>query len=177
MSHHQIECSDCGAWITDWHWNTSATPPQSTVDVFKCSLNDSMQNIPSSIPPPHRNFLMYKHCKTFPRLLSPTPCENNRFLLLANKSTAIQVDSRIALWSTCGKRVYFQGKRGETVVLSRQVIRQNTGIPAAAATGVWEQAVWGHPAVGFWGVFFNLTLKEVYFLNWFSLECLRAHVF
>eukprot|EP00063_Salmo_salar_P041969 XP_014016804.1 PREDICTED: N-acetyllactosaminide beta-1,3-N-acetylglucosaminyltransferase 4 isoform X1 [Salmo salar] len=164
---------------TDWHWNTfaSTTPPlaQPTVDVFKCSLNDSMQNIPSSVPPPHRNFLMYKHCRTFPRLLSPTPCENDLFLLLAIKSTAIQVDRRIALRSTWGKRGYVQGKRVKLLFLVGKSLDRIQGFLLQQLLE-WESRQFGDILQwDFEDSFFNLTLKEVHFLNWFTLECQWAH--
>lgn len=164
---------------TDWHWNTfaSTTPPlaQPTVDVFKCSLNDSMQNIPSSVPPPHRNFLMYKHCRTFSRLLSPTPCQNDLFLLLAVKSTAIQVDRRSALRNTWGKKGYVQGKNVKLLFLVGKSSDTIQGYPLQQVLE-WESRQFGDILQwDFDDSFFNLTLKEIHFLKWFSLECRWAH--
>ncbi|KAK6325113.1 hypothetical protein J4Q44_G00044550, partial [Coregonus suidteri] len=150
---------------TDWHWNTSTsttpTRSQSTVDVFNCSLNDTMNNIPSSIPPTHHNFLMYKHCRTFPRLLSPTPCQNDVFLLLAIKSTAIQVDRRIALRSTWGKKGYVQGKMVKLLFLVGKSSDKIQGYPLQKVLE-WESRQFGDILQwDFEDSFFNLTLKEV----------------
>nr|XP_046175791.1 N-acetyllactosaminide beta-1,3-N-acetylglucosaminyltransferase 4-like [Oncorhynchus gorbuscha] len=163
---------------TDGRRNTSpsAIPPQSqsAVDVFKCSRNDTM-NISSSIPPTHRNFLMYKHCRTFSRLLSPTPCQNDLFLLLAVKSTAIQVDRRSALRNTWGKKGYVQGKKVKLLFLVGKSSDTIQGYPLQQVLE-WESRQFGDILQwDFDDSFFNLTLKEIHFLKWFRLECRWAH--
>uniref|UniRef100_A0AAY5JYX0 Hexosyltransferase n=2 Tax=Esox lucius TaxID=8010 RepID=A0AAY5JYX0_ESOLU len=158
---------------SEWYWKATAhiTPPQPTKHVVECSVDNGMQNIPSHLPAPHRNFLMYKHCRKFPRLLSPTPCENDLFLLLAIKSTAIQVDRRIALRSTWGKRGYIEGKRVKLLFL---VGKSSDRIQEYSLQQLleWESRQFGDILQwNFKDTFFNLTLKEVHFLDWFSLEC------
>ncbi|KAJ7994276.1 hypothetical protein DPEC_G00264210 [Dallia pectoralis] len=159
---------------SEWNWLIpafTAASPQTTKVVEMCSPENGMQDIPSHIPASHQTFLRYKHCRSFPRLLSPTPCENDLFLLMAIKSTAIQVDRRIALRSTWGKRGYIQGKRVKLLFLVGKSSDRIQEYPLQQLLE-WESRQFGDILQwDFHDSFFNLTLKEIHFLNWFSLEC------
>ncbi|KPP61088.1 UDP-GlcNAc:betaGal beta-1,3-N-acetylglucosaminyltransferase 4-like [Scleropages formosus] len=148
---------------------------QDTKDNFTCSgKNDSLEGLPKGIPELHRNFLQYKHCRSFPRLLTPTACEDDLFLLLAIKSTAIQVDRRMALRGTWGKQGIIEGKQVKLVFLVGQSPDTVKGYSLQKLLEYENKQFGDILQWDFLDSFFNLTLKEVHFLRWFSQECQAA---
>ncbi|KAI1901192.1 hypothetical protein AGOR_G00057650 [Albula goreensis] len=119
-------------------------------------------------------FLRYKHCRTFRQLLSPKACSNDLFLLMAIKSTAAQIDRRAALRSTWGREGLFSGLRVQLVFLLGRSMDRVGGHPLQPLLHYESRQFGDILQWDFDDSFFNLTLKEVHFLNWFSRECRTA---
>ncbi|KAG9330204.1 hypothetical protein JZ751_026108 [Albula glossodonta] len=141
---------------------------------LECRNNGSLLQIPNGIPVLHQLFLQYKHCRTFRQLLSPKACSNDLFLLMAIKSTAAQIDRRAALRSTWGREGLFSGMRVQLVFLLGRSMDRVGGHPLQPLLHYESRQFGDILQWDFDDSFFNLTLKEVHFLNWFSRECRTA---
>ncbi|XP_041956667.1 N-acetyllactosaminide beta-1,3-N-acetylglucosaminyltransferase 4-like isoform X1 [Alosa sapidissima] len=154
--------------------NPSLTVPGPFQENFTCSVNDSTVIIPSHLPQLHQEFLRYRHCRAFPALLSPSPCEDDLYLLLAIKSTATQVERRAALRDTWGHAGRIQGRRVKLVFLMG---RSHDKVESYKLQPLLEWESRRYADIMQWDFadsFFNLTLKEVRFLSWFSGSCSSA---
>lgn len=148
--------------------------PEPFQEDFTCSVNDSSVIIPPHLPQPHQEFLRYRHCRVFPTLLTPSPCEDDLYLLLAIKSTAAQIERRAVLRDTWGRAGRIRGRRVKLVFLMG---RSNDKVQSYGLQPLleWESARYGDILQwDFVDSFFNLTLKEVRFLSWFSRSCRSA---
>ncbi|KAK1156411.1 N-acetyllactosaminide beta-1,3-N-acetylglucosaminyltransferase 4-like [Acipenser oxyrinchus oxyrinchus] len=146
-------------------------PPKPT---FKCISNVSDAEIPKNYPELHRLFLKYKGCRTFPTLLEPKRCDGDLHLLLAIKSTAINVDRRAAIRSTWGKEGLIKGKKTKLVFLLGQSKDRVKSQPLQQLLAYENREFGDILQWGFVDNFFNLTLKEVHFLSWFTRKCSSA---
>ncbi|XP_062393931.1 N-acetyllactosaminide beta-1,3-N-acetylglucosaminyltransferase 4-like [Sardina pilchardus] len=138
---------------------------------FTCSADDS---VPSHLSQQFQEFLRYSHCRAFPTLLSPSPCENDLYLLLAVKSTAAQVERRSALRDTWGQAGRVQGRRVKLVFLLARSHDQVHGHNIQTQLERENRRYADILQWDFMDVFFNLTRKEIGFLSWFSRECRSA---
>ncbi|XP_048832326.1 N-acetyllactosaminide beta-1,3-N-acetylglucosaminyltransferase 3-like [Brienomyrus brachyistius] len=174
-------------------FSTNEQPPQNHIPMparkfsyhwEPCTRNDSAHSIPgfSTLPGHIQNFLYYRHCRHFPMLLDvphlcgATPEESaNVFLLLVIKSSPLNYDRREVLRKTWAKerlqdgvwirRVFLSGvfgsgeeqrKLNKLLWLEHQ---ENNDILQ------WD----------FNDSFFNLTLKQVLFLEWMMRNCPQVH--
>ncbi|XP_048836925.1 N-acetyllactosaminide beta-1,3-N-acetylglucosaminyltransferase 4-like isoform X1 [Brienomyrus brachyistius] len=142
---------------------------------YKCvPKNDSEESIPQHLPEAHREFLRFRHCRLFRKLQSPTDCEGDLFLLLAIKSTAVQIDRRMALRSTWGKYGIVGGKRVKLVFLMGRSKDMVKGYMLQRLLEYENEQFGDILQWDFADTFFNLTLKEIHFLRWFSTKCQTA---
>uniref|UniRef100_A0A667Y354 Hexosyltransferase n=2 Tax=Myripristis murdjan TaxID=586833 RepID=A0A667Y354_9TELE len=169
--------------------------------VFKMALsNDSLANLPdwlndtgpldpcepdrrvstqiwdyNSLPQRFQDFLLHMRCRTYPMLINQLHvCDKKPYLLLAIKSLAPHFDRRQAIRESWGR----------AGVLANRVIATVFLLGNATATDHFPDLSWMldheaelHKDLLQWDyrdTFFNLTLKEVLFQQWFSQHCPHA---
>ncbi|NXN99434.1 B3GN3 acetylglucosaminyltransferase, partial [Rhinopomastus cyanomelas] len=156
------------------------SPPSQNVSTpAPCEANRSVANISGfeELPGHVQDFLRYRHCRSFPLLLSiPYKCGGPQespkvSLLLAIKSSPINYSRRQAIRRSWGQERTFQGasiRRVFLVGVSPDVRR----IPMLNRLLRLEQRQ--HQDVLQWDfhdTFFNLTLKQVLFHAWLEENC------
>lgn len=150
--------------------------------VPKCEANMLVADIKdfSSLPDALKNFLYYRHCRTFPLLLDlPDKCgRDNRykevFLLLVIKSSPLNYDRREVLRKTWAKerlhkgmwirRIFILGTSGsanEKKKLNRLLTEEQKDFNDILQ---WD----------FNDMFYNLTLKQMLFYGWMERNCPNA---
>ncbi|KAM8771884.1 N-acetyllactosaminide beta-1,3-N-acetylglucosaminyltransferase 2-like isoform 2-T2 [Acanthopagrus schlegelii] len=129
----------------------------------------------SSLPQHFQDFLLHMHCRTYPMLINqPHICDDKPFLLLVVKSLIPHFDRRQAIRETWGRAGVFANRTVATVFLL------GNSSPDDHLPDLLEML--GHEAKlhkdilqwDYRDTFFNLTLKEVLFLEWFSQSCPHA---
>ncbi|XP_034539495.1 N-acetyllactosaminide beta-1,3-N-acetylglucosaminyltransferase 3-like [Notolabrus celidotus] len=164
---------------------TPETPITSPTHMFSwatCKQNKSAASIEgfSSLPGHIKDFLYYRNCRHFPMILDlPDKCggvdrSSDVFLLLVIKSSPQSHDRREILRKTWAKerlqngvwirRIFLTGKTGsgfETKRLNRVLELEHSQYKDILQ---WD----------FTDTFFNLTLKQVLFLNWMERNCPKA---
>nr|XP_055072576.1 UDP-GlcNAc:betaGal beta-1,3-N-acetylglucosaminyltransferase 7-like [Misgurnus anguillicaudatus] len=166
-------------------WNKSMERPAvpTTWDIIRsnCRANPNLSsqewfmNLESNF----QQFMLYRHCRYFPMLINhPEKCAGDIDLLIVIKSVITQHDRREVIRQTWGKEQTVGGKRIKTVFLlgvsSNQEERANH-----QKLLEYEDQIYGDILQwDFMDSFFNLTLKEIHFLKWFSMYCRNArHIF
>ncbi|XP_037530422.1 N-acetyllactosaminide beta-1,3-N-acetylglucosaminyltransferase 3 [Nematolebias whitei] len=148
----------------------------------KCQLNTSAHNITefATLPQNIQDFLYYRHCHHFPMLLDlPEKCggvykSEQVFLLLVIKSSPHNYDRREVLRKTWAKermhngvwirRIFISGTSGD----GYEKERLNTLLEL-------EQREFGDILQwDFSDTFYNLTLKQILFLEWMERNCPNA---
>lgn len=159
------------------------SPPTPAAFAWKaCEQNASAANITGFDPLPAniKDFLYYQHCRHFPLLLdSPNKCggadgSNEVFLLLVIKSSPSNYERREVLRKTWARdrqhggawirRLFISGTTGE-------------GFHKARMNKLLELEQQEHNDIVQWDftdTFFNLTLKQVLFLQWRDKNCPNA---
>ncbi|KAM4549214.1 N-acetyllactosaminide beta-1,3-N-acetylglucosaminyltransferase 3-like [Odontesthes bonariensis] len=149
----------------------------------KCQQNCTAANITgfATLPQNIKDFLYYRHCRHFPMLLDlPDKCggadkSGEVFLLLAIKSSPINYERREVLRKTWAKerlsngvwirRIFISGTSGDGF----QKERLNKLLEL-------EQREYGDILQwDFSDTFYNLTLKQILFLEWIERNCPKVH--
>lgn len=149
----------------------------------KCERNRSVEQIQnfSSLPDNIKDLLYYRHCRHFPMLLDvPKKCggangSSDVFLLLVIKSSAANYDRREVLRKTWAKerlsngvwirRIFISGTMGTGYEKKR--LNQLLKLEQSKYNDIiqWD----------FKDSFYNLTLKQMLFLEWMERNCPHAH--
>ncbi|XP_068563639.1 N-acetyllactosaminide beta-1,3-N-acetylglucosaminyltransferase 3-like isoform X2 [Cebidichthys violaceus] len=148
----------------------------------RCQRNKSAANIPgfSSLSGVIKDFLYYRHCRHFPMLLDlPDKCGGvdksaEVFLLLVIKSSPVNYDRREVLRKTWAKERLHNG------VWIRRIFTtgtMNTGFEKERLNKLLELEQQEYNDILQWDfneVFYNLTLKQILFLEWMERNCPNA---
>ncbi|NXW85315.1 B3GN3 acetylglucosaminyltransferase, partial [Alopecoenas beccarii] len=144
-----------------------------------CVANVSVHDIPdfASLPGHVQDFMRYRHCRSFPALLSvPGKCggpegSTNVFLLLAIKSSPVNYERREVIRKTWGQERTFEGAFIRRVFL---VGVSPNARDAKKLNRLLQVEQREHGDVLQWNfkdTFFNLTLKQVLFHAWLEENC------
>lgn len=129
----------------------------------------------NSLPQRFQDFLLHMRCRTYPMLINqPHVCNENPFLLLVVKSLIPHFDRRQAIRETWGRAGVFANRTVATVFLLGNTLSADhfpdlQGMLSHEAKTHKDLLQWDYR-----DTFFNLTLKEVLFLEWFSQNCPHA---
>ncbi|XP_077715566.1 N-acetyllactosaminide beta-1,3-N-acetylglucosaminyltransferase 3 [Canis aureus] len=155
-------------------WPTQPSRPLPT----PCRANTSMAALPgfSGQPQQVRDFLLHKHCRDF-QLLQDVPlnkCAEPVFLLLVIKSSPKNYERRELVRRTWGSERQVKG-----VQLRRLFLVGTAPNPMEAhkVNRLLAMEAQAHGDILQWNFhdsFFNLTLKQVLFLQWQETRCTNA---
>ncbi|KAL0186161.1 hypothetical protein M9458_017831, partial [Cirrhinus mrigala] len=157
-------------------FETSLTSPS------YCQQNVSAYNVTgfSTLPKHIQDFLLYRHCRSFPMLLdAPDKCggpQNSAdvFLLLVIKSSPENYDRREVLRKTWAKERQHKGVWIRRVFISGT---SRTGFEKSRLNRLLKIENSENKDILQWDFhdsFFNLTLKQVLFLEWMDRWCPHA---
>ncbi|XP_056613368.1 UDP-GlcNAc:betaGal beta-1,3-N-acetylglucosaminyltransferase 7-like [Triplophysa dalaica] len=143
-----------------------------------CSANLSLLSTDgfTSLDSDFKQFMLYKHCRYFPILMNhPEKCDGDVDLLMVIKSVITQYDRREVIRQTWGKEKTIGGKNVKILFLlgtsSKEGETANHQKLLEYENFIYEDILqWD-----FMDSFFNLTLKEIHFLKWFSIFCRNTH--
>uniref|UniRef100_A0A3Q0RK69 Hexosyltransferase n=1 Tax=Amphilophus citrinellus TaxID=61819 RepID=A0A3Q0RK69_AMPCI len=149
----------------------------------KCQQNMSAANITNfnSLPGHIQDFLYYRHCRHFPMLLDiPDKCGgSNRsaevFLLLVIKSSPGNYDRREVLRKTWAEERLHNGVWIRTLFISGTT---GTGFEKERMNKLLEMEQHENNDILQWDfndTFYNLTLKQILFLEWMERNCPHVH--
>lgn len=129
----------------------------------------------SSLPERFKDFLTYMHCRSYPMLVdAPGVCSETPFLLLAVKSLTPHFDRRQAIRESWGRAGILGNHRVATVFLLGKTAGSDY-FPDVSEMLRHEASLHGDLLQwDYRDTFFNLTLKEVLFLEWMSERCPSA---
>lgn len=151
------------------------TPPPSRPPPVPCRANWSVAELPDFKQQPEhvRKFLLHKHCRDFTLLqdVPPAKCAQPVFLLLVIKSSPSNYERRELVRRTWGRERKVRGVHLRRLFLvgtdpnplEARKVNQLLAIEARAHHDILQ---WD-----FEDSFFNLTLKQVLFLQWQETRC------
>ncbi|KAJ7987966.1 hypothetical protein DPEC_G00318740 [Dallia pectoralis] len=148
----------------------------------RCARNESAANVSgfSSLPGHIQDFLFYRHCRHFPMLLDvPDKCggpykSSEVFLLLVIKSSPMNYDRRNVLRKTWAKERLQNGVWIRRIFISGTT---GTGFENQNFNTLLRLENREHNDILQWDfndTFFNLTLKQILFLEWMDKNCRQA---
>ncbi|MBN3321431.1 ARMC9 protein, partial [Atractosteus spatula] len=157
---------------------TSRAPRTWDVTTTNCTANFNFTQMEwfGGLEPNFKQFLLYRHCRYFPMTINhPEKCEGEIHLLIVVKSIITQYDRREVIRKTWGKEKEANGKRIKTLFLLGAPSKEEE---KANHQKLLEYEDYKYRDILQWNFmdsFFNLTLKEVHFLKWFSTYCENVH--
>ncbi|XP_069377920.1 N-acetyllactosaminide beta-1,3-N-acetylglucosaminyltransferase 3-like isoform X2 [Paralichthys olivaceus] len=148
----------------------------------KCQTNTSAGNVEgfSSLPQNIQDFLYHKHCRHFPMILDiPDKCDGadksaEVFLLLVIKSIPDNFDRREVLRKTWAKERSHNGVQIKRIFISGVT---GSGFEKIRQSKLLEMEQNEYNDILQWDfrdTFYNLTLKQVLFLEWMERNCPKA---
>nr|XP_046231737.1 N-acetyllactosaminide beta-1,3-N-acetylglucosaminyltransferase 2a [Scatophagus argus] len=127
------------------------------------------------LPQRFQDFLLHMRCRTYPMLINQLRvCDEKPFLLLVVKSLIPHFDRRQAIRETWGRAGVVANRTVATVFLLGNSLPMDH---FPDLLGMLDHEAELHKDLLQWDyrdTFFNLTLKEVLFLEWFSQNCPQA---
>ncbi|XP_062863606.1 N-acetyllactosaminide beta-1,3-N-acetylglucosaminyltransferase 2 [Trichomycterus rosablanca] len=149
-------------WLNDTIGRESCEP----------DLRVMRQNNFNLLPDRFKDFLLYMQCRTYPMVVDqPKICKEDMFLLLAVKSLAPHFDRRQAIRESWGRAGLLANKTVVTVFLLGNTTTMDH-FPDLSEMLRYESSM--HGDILQWDYrdsFFNLTIKEVLFLDWLNASC------
>lgn len=129
----------------------------------------------SSLPQRFKDFLLYMQCRSYPMLIdAPDVCSKAPFLLLAVKSLTPHFDRRQAIRESWGRAGILANHTVVTVFLLGETAESDY-FPNVSEMLRFEASLHGDLLQwDYRDTFFNLTLKEVLFLDWLVERCPSA---
>ncbi|XP_061915485.1 N-acetyllactosaminide beta-1,3-N-acetylglucosaminyltransferase 2 isoform X2 [Entelurus aequoreus] len=129
----------------------------------------------NTLPERFKDFLLHMHCRSYPMLVNqPDICNKPPFLLLAVKSLALNFARRQAIRQSWGRAGVMANRTVVTVfLLGRALVGDDH--PDVSDMLAYESNLYRD--ILQWDYrdsFFNLTLKEVLFLDWVQAHCPNA---
>ncbi|XP_034989436.1 UDP-GlcNAc:betaGal beta-1,3-N-acetylglucosaminyltransferase 7 [Zootoca vivipara] len=148
-----------------WSWDVTSV---------NCSANQnfSKEDWFKGLEPNFRQFMLYRHCRYFPMLINHAEkCHGDVHLLIVVKSVITQHDRREAIRRTWGQEREMEGRKVRTLFLLGVASKEEERANYQKLLD-YEDRIYGDILQwDFLDSFFNLTLKEVHFLKWFSIYC------
>lgn len=157
--------------LPDW-LNETSSPSDPCQPNFRVMTQVKDYN---SLPERFKDFLLYMRCRSYPITMDqPDICQEPPFLLLAVKSLVPHFDRRQAIRESWGRAGVMANKRVVTVFLLGNATAVDHH-PDLSEMLRHENA--RHKDMVQWDFrdsFFNLTVKEVLFLEWIQARCSSA---
>ncbi|KAF7643309.1 hypothetical protein LDENG_00241990 [Lucifuga dentata] len=126
----------------------------------------------NTLPQRFQDFLLHMRCRTYPMLINqPHVCDGKPYLLLAVKSLVPHFDRRQAIRESWGRVGVLANRTVVTVFLLGNTMVVDHFPDLSEMLGHETEL---HRDILQWDyrdTFFNLTLKEVLFLDWFNQHC------
>lgn len=156
--------ADMPDWLNDTSLNSDPCQPNSRVTTQVKDYN--------SLPHRFKDFLLYMHCRSYPIIVDqPDICKQPPFLLLAVKSLAPHFDRRQAIRQSWGRAGVIANQTVVTIFLLGNATAGDHH-PDLSEMLHYENA--RYKDIIKWDYrdsFFNLTVKEVLFLEWIQTRC------
>lgn len=156
--------TDMPDWLNDTSLISDSCQPNFRVTTQVKDFN--------SLPHRFKDFLMYMHCRSYPIVVDqPDICKEPPFLLLAVKSLAPHFDRRQAIRQSWGGAGVIANQTVVTIFLLGNATAVDH-YPDLSEMLHYESVQ--HGDIIQWDYrdsFFNLTVKEVLFLDWIQTRC------
>lgn len=162
-----IEATKIPTGILDWINDTSPADLCAPDYSVELRIRDYHQ-----LPERFKDFLLYMRCRSYPMAQNIRDlCQDPPFLLLAVKSLAPHFDRRQAIRESWGKTGMVAGRKVVTVFLLGNATSTDH-FPDLSEMVRHETMLHGDILQwDFRDTFFNLTVKEVLFLEWLHTSC------
>ncbi|XP_041645044.1 N-acetyllactosaminide beta-1,3-N-acetylglucosaminyltransferase 2 [Cheilinus undulatus] len=172
LQHNPVLMANCSFGdLPDWLNDTSVSS-----DLCKPNFRVTTQvKDYNSLPDRFKDFLLYMQCRSYQLTVDqPDICKEPPFLLLAVKSLAPHFDRRQAIRQSWGRAGVMANRTVVTIFLLGNA---TAGDHHPDLSGMLQYEHARHKDIIQWNYrdsFFNLTVKEVLFLEWIQTRCSGA---